>query len=236
MLGIGLAYVALGKMNIQEINWEVVINILLSWITSPALSIVLAIVFYKVFSRIASFLKSNAYRSEKIMKGLIIASLVFSAYSFGANDVGNATGVYYTVASKYIGTPDVSTRIMLALIGSIGIMIGGYTVGKRVINTVAYKINRLDLVTGLSAECSNALTIWIYTTIPYVLFGYGMPVSTTHASVSSIIGVGIAKNNGFKNINWGTVKDIVKTWILTLPVTASLSFILRLSIHYFLYI
>ncbi|RLG91213.1 MAG: inorganic phosphate transporter, partial [Thermoprotei archaeon] len=42
VLGIGLAYVALEKMSIQEINWEVVINILLSWITSPALSIVLA--------------------------------------------------------------------------------------------------------------------------------------------------------------------------------------------------
>ena len=236
VLGIGLAYVALGKMSIQEINWEVVINILLSWITSLALSIALAIIFYKVFSRIAMFLELKKYRSEAIMMGLIIASLVFSAYSFGANDVGNATGVYYTVASKYIGTPDVSTRIMLALIGSIGIMIGGYTVGKRVINTVAYKITRLDLVTGLSAEYSNALTIWIYTTIPYMYFGYGMPVSTTHASVSSIIGVGIAKNNSFKNINWNIVKDIVKSWILSLPITASLSFILRLGIHYFLYL
>ena len=236
VLGIGLAYVALGKMSIQEINWKVVTNILLSWVTSPALSIVLAIIFYKVFNKIALFLESRKYRSERIIRGLIIISLVFSAYSFGANDVGNATGIYYTIASKYIGTPDVSTRIMLALIGSIGIILGGYTIGKRVISTVAYKITRLDLLTGLSAEYSNALTIWIYTTIPYILFGYGMPVSTTHASVSSIIGVGIAKNNSFKNINWNTVKDIIKSWILTLPITVSLSFILRLGIHYFLYL
>ncbi len=236
VLGIGLAYVALGRMSIQEINWGVVTNILLSWVTSPALSIVLAIIFYKVFSKVALVLKSKNYESGKIMRFLIIASLVFSAYSFGANDVGNATGVYYTVALKYIRTPDISTRIMLALIGSIGIMIGGYTVGKRVINTVAYKITRLDLVSGLPAEYSNALTIWMYTTIPYIMFGYGMPVSTTHASVSSIIGVGIARDKSFKNINLKTVKDIIKSWLLILPITALLSFLLRLGIHYFLYL
>lgn len=209
---------------------------MLSWITSTALSIVLAIIFYKVFSRVALFLELKKYRSEAIMMGLIIASLVFSAYSFGANDFGNAIGVYYTVASKYIGTPDISTRIMLALIGSIGIMIGGYTVGKRVINTVAHKITRLDLVTGLSAEYSNALTVWTYTIIPCILFGYDILVSTTHAGASSIIGVGITKNKDFKNINWNTIRDVVKSWLLTIPITASLSFILRLGIHYFLYL
>jgi len=209
---------------------------LLSWITSTALSIVLAIIFYKVFSRVALFLELKKYRSEAIMMGLIIASLVFSAYSFGANDFGNAIGVYYTVASKCIGTPDISTRIMLALIGSIGIMIGGYTVGKRVINTVAHKITRLDLVTGLSAEYSNALTVWTYTIIPCILFGYDILVSTTHAGASSIIGVGITKNKDFKNINWNTIRDVVKSWLLTIPITASLSFILRLGIHYFLYL
>ncbi len=236
VLGIGLAYVALGRISIQEINWGIIINIVLSWVSSPALSILLAIIFYKVFSEAALVLESKKYKSEKMMRILITASLVFSAYSFGANDVGNATGVYYTIASKYVGTPDVSTRIMLALIGSMGIMIGGYTVGKRVINTVAYRITRLDLVSGLAAEYSNALTIWMYTTVPYMMFGYGMPVSTTHASVSSVIGIGIARDKSFKNINLETVKDIIKSWILTLPITALLSFLLRMSIHYLLYL
>ena len=115
-------------------------------------------------------------------------------------------------------------------------MIGGYTVGKRVINTVAHKITRLDLVTGLSAEYSNALTVWTYTIIPCILFGYDILVSTTHAGASSIIGVGITKNKDFKNINWNTIRDVVKSWLLTIPITASLSFILRLGIHYFLYL
>ena len=50
-----------------------------------------------------------------------------------------------------------------------------------------------------------------------------MPISTTHASVSSVIGVGIAKAGGVKGVDWKIVGYIVASWILTVPAAAIIS-------------
>ncbi len=227
VLGVGLSYVLIGRIGLNDIRWDIVIKILLSWVTSPLTSILLAALLYLLLYRFLAGYR----RAEKILRGLLIFSLVFSAYSFGANDVGNATGVYLVVTEKVLGLPDIHTRILLALIGSIGIALGGFTLGKRVISTVAYKVTRLEIITGASAELSNALVVWLFTTIPYMLFGYGLPISTTHASVSSIIGVGLARH-GLRGVNWRIVLEIILSWLLTLPITI----LLGLSLRYIIYL
>lgn len=214
VLGVGISYVFLGLIEVDDIRFDVLAKVIASWITSPILSILLAMLLYKVFVRLTQVF------SLQVFRWLLIGSLLFSAYSFGANDVGNATGVYFVVTSRYLGLPDLQTRLFLAILGSIGIALGAFTMGRRVIETVAYRITRLDYVTGVAAEYSNALVVWFFTTIPYMLFGFGMPISTTHASVSAVIGAGLAKTRGLRGINLRTVFFIVLSWILTLPVSA----------------
>ena len=225
VLGIGFAYMVL-KHQQTPINWDIVEKVVLSWITSPLLAIVLSMGLYLWFSRIALNLYNKGYNVDKIFKYLLLASLAFSAYAYGTNDVGNATGVYVTVISKLYGLPDMNTMFFLALLGSVGIALGAFTWGYRVIRTVGFEITRLDYVTGSAAGLSNALIVWVFSTVPKVLFGYGMPISTTHASVSSIIGVGIAKERSLKAINWKTVGIIIISWLLTVPIAASISFII----------
>lgn len=230
VLGIGLAYVYMGRITINDVKWSVVYTILTSWVLTPFLTIMLVIALYFVIDKLIYWLekiREGDNSIEKILKYLIIFSLAFSAYSFGANDIANATGVYLTITSRYFGIPDDLTKIFLAILGGLGIALGGFTLGKRVLTTVAFKITRLDLKTGLAAELSNALVVWLFTTIPYLLFGYGLPISTTHATVSSIIGVGIAKHKNLKNVNWRIVLLITLSWLLTLPVTITLSFTFR---------
>jgi len=123
----------------------------------------------------------------------MILTLLLSAYFLCTNDVANATGVYFFVTSEYLGLPDAHSMLILASMGAVGIIVGGWTIGRKVIDRVAYEITKLDCGTGIVAEASNSLTVWLFTTIPSLLIGYGMPISTTHASVSSIIGVDIAK-------------------------------------------
>ncbi len=231
VLGVGLAYAYLGYINTDDIRWGIVYNIVLSWITSPLISIFMAIILYFAFEKIILRLRVDNTRINNLLKALLISALMFSAYSFGANDVGNATGVYYTITSKYLGLPTIETKILLALIGTLGIALGGFTLGKRVVSTVAYKITKLDLISGIAAEYSNALTVWLFTTIPYQLLGYGMPISTTHASVSAIIGASIAKNRGLRGVNMRIVIFILLSWILTLPATISIAFIIRVVLQ-----
>ncbi len=205
ILGVGVGYALLGHIAFSDINWILVLKIVASWVTSPLISMIMAIGLYMYLSRkITKYTRTidGRIRIDRIIRYLLIASLAFSAYSFGANDVGNATGVYYTITSRIMGGTELETRVFLALLGSIGIALGAFTLGRRVIITVAYKITRLDLVSGLAAELSNALTVWLFTTLPYMLIGYGMPISTSYASVSSIIGVGIARNKSLKDVNW----------------------------------
>lgn len=158
----------------------------------------------------------------ELMSNLLIIALCFSAFAFGANDIANATGAFVTPTMAIAGAPTMEVMILLALLGSIGIAAGGLTWGYRVIRTSAFRVTRLDPLTGLAGEYSNALVIFLFTVVPYYLMGFGIPISTTHSSIGSIIGVGLA-SRGFGGVNKRTVGKILLTWGLTIPCVVMLS-------------
>ncbi len=228
VLGVGLAYMLV--YGYTSIKYEVVLKIVISWITSPISSILISALLYHTLSRVYGYLKMRNMSPDKVFKYLMILGLLFSAYSFGANDVSNATGVYVTflrISSSTTDGMDIGTAMMLAAVGALGIILGGFTVGEKVITTVAFKITRLDLISGVAGELANALVVWLFTTVPYILFGYGIPISTTHASVSAVIGVGLAKG-GLKSIDMPVILRIVTSWLLTVPLTAGIALSLRI--------
>ena len=232
VLGIGLIYTLLGYGG--SINVAVLVKVFLSWLTSPLGAIVLAAIFYKLFTNIAGRLARSGKNVNKIFRVVLICALAYSAYSFGANDVGNATGVYVTVVSVGgVSAPtfDLRTAFMLAALGALGISLGGFTLGKRVIKTIAFGITRLDYITGSAAGLANALVVWLFTTIPSIVWGWGMPISTTHASVSAVLGVGLAKY-GVRGVNWRTFIKILISWFLTVPITALFTMGLRAFLMY----
>ncbi len=223
VLGIGLFHTLLiGQA--EQIRWDVLVKVVASWITSPLGAMALAAVLYFPLARLMRHLMARGKNVDSVFKGILVGTLIASAYAFGTNDVGNATGVYVAVLSAS-GTEigfDYQTAVGLAMLGAAGIILGGFTLGRRVIRTVAYGITKLDYVTGAAAEASNALTVWLFTTVPAAVWGFGMPVSTTHASVSAILGVGLARH-GLKGVDWGLFGKILVAWLLTVPVAAALS-------------
>ncbi len=214
IVGVGLIHGYLLGVS-PRIDWSVVGKVVLSWITSPLGAMILASILYVFFLWISRFL-SKHYDAVKIFRVLLVATMAFSAYAYGANDVGNATGVYVTVVSSVFGVPDQKTMHLLAVLGGFGIMAGALLWGYRVIMTIGFKITRLDYVSGTAAELSNASIVYLFSLM-------GMPISTTHASVSSVIGVGIAREKGFKGIDWKMVGVIIAGWIFTLPIAAGLA-------------
>ncbi len=144
--------------------------------------------------------------------------------------MGNATGVFVTVMTRLGMSPEPRAMLMLAALGSVGIALGGFTWGYRVVRTVAYRVTRLDPYTGMAAGLGNALNVYLFTTVPYALIGFGMPISTTHSSVGSVIGAGLARG---RRVDKLTVALICASWVLTLPATAGLSFALYRLVHVF---
>jgi PiT family inorganic phosphate transporter len=204
----------------QSFETTVLIRILASWVISPLASIVLAYALYKVMTRGFRRFLVDARFTRAISIALIV-SLCFSAYSFGVNDVGNATGVYVAVTQDVAGLPDDTTMLLLAAFGALGIAVGGLTWGRRVIETVAFKIVRIDALSGLAAEMTNALVVYLFVTIPYAYLGYGLPVSTSIIGVGAIIGTAFARGRGL--VDKRTIGRLVITWVLTLPATTLLS-------------
>lgn len=221
---------ALGRLLVGDpvsINTRVLNTIFLSWVISPLAAAALSIPAYFMLERV---FKKSISKRDRASRVVVIALSAFSAYSFGANDVANATGVYVGAVSAYLGTPDLYTMRLLSLFSSVVIALGGIVMGRKVLVTLAYRITRLDILMAIAAGFANSFTVWLFTTIPYLLFGYGLPISTTYAAAGSIMGAAIAKNRGFKGVKVRQVVIIVVAWMLTLPIAASLG----LSIYYLL--
>lgn len=219
VLGVGLASILMTN-DWGLVNFSVVYKIVASWVISPAMTIPLATLLYLVFD----LLHRRGLICERTARGVAAGLVSFSGYSFGANDVANATGIYLAVTGSYLMASGLDSQILLALYGAAFIALGGIISGRRVVETMGYKITRLDTTSALSSSLATALSVWVFTTVPYMLTGYGMPISTTYTSVSSIIGVGIAKNKSVKRgINLKVVSMILTSWVLTLPVVSLIS-------------
>lgn len=159
---------------------------------------------------------------EKQFAYLQILSACFVAFAHGANDVANAIGpvaAVLDVIKNGITTNTLPTPSWLLALGGLGIVIGLATWGWRVIETIGKKITELTPTRGYTAEFSAATTILIASKL-------GLPISTTHCLVGAVLGVGLAR--GLRALNLGTLKDIVLSWVITLPASALLAISLYL--------
>ncbi len=166
--------------------------------------------------------KYGKFDTSRCLGYLILIALCFSALSFGANDMANATGVYVTPTERLVGTPTQSTMFFLSILGAAGIALGGFTWGYKVIAVSAYQVTHINLLNGAAAGYSNAITVFLFTVVPNFVLGFGMPISTTQAAIGSLIGVGIA-GKGLTGISKGVTGKIVAFWLATIPAVILIS-------------
>lgn len=156
---------------------------------------------------------------EKRFIPLQILSACLVAFAHGANDVANAIGpvaAVIGVLKTHTMTSQSTVPAWLLALGGAGIVIGLATWGWRVIETIGKKITELTPSRGFSAELGAAITILLASKL-------GLPISTTHALIGAVLGVGIAR--GIKALNLQIVKEIVVSWIVTIPLCALFSII-----------
>jgi len=163
---------------------------------------------------------------ERLFGFLQILSACYVAFAHGANDVANAIGpVAAALEIITSGTVNSTGSIppWLLAMGGLGIVIGLATWGWRVIQTVGKKITELTPTRGFSAEFGAAATILIASKL-------GLPVSTTHCVVGAVLGVGLAR--GLSALNLKTLREIVLSWVVTIPssalVTVLIFYLIRL--------
>jgi phosphate/sulfate permease len=153
---------------------------------------------------------------EKIFGYLQIVTACLMAFAHGANDVANAIGplsAAISVLSTGVLTEHTPVATWTLALGGVGIIAGLATWGWRVIETIGKKITELTPSRGFAAEFGAAVTI-------VMASGLGLPISTTHTLVGSVLGVGLAR--GIEALNLATMRDIVLSWLVTVPAGALL--------------
>jgi len=152
--------------------------------------------------------------AEAIFRRIQIGTSCYVALAQGANDVANAIGplavIYFLVKKGTIGAT-VPVPFFLLLFGGVGIALGISMGGARVIETVGSRITTLSNTRGFSVDFSAATTVLVASKL-------GLPVSTTHAAVGGVLGVGMAR--GFEAVNFGIIFKIMLYWVLTVPIAA----------------
>ncbi|MDO6619716.1 MULTISPECIES: inorganic phosphate transporter [unclassified Shewanella] len=162
---------------------------------------------------------------EKVFAILMVVTACCMAFAHGSNDVANAIGPLAAVVSVVNSGGEIGSKAALAWwilpLGAVGIVMGLAIFGKRVMQTIGKNITHLTPSRGFAAELAAASTVVIAS-------GTGLPISTTQTLVGAVLGVGMAR--GIAAINIGVVRNIVVSWVVTLPAGAALSILFFFTI------
>jgi inorganic phosphate transporter, PiT family len=154
-----------------------------------------------------------------------IATAAWLAFSHGTNDAQKSMGIItlVLVTGDLIGDFQVPLWVILACASAItmGILSGGW----RIVRTVGFGIYKIRPLHALNAQITAA----------GVIFGaalVGGPVSTTHVVSSSIMGIGASERP--RAVRWTKAKEILSTWLITIPGAAAVGIVTWFVVQIFL--
>ncbi|MGL5566320.1 MAG: inorganic phosphate transporter, partial [Plesiomonas sp.] len=152
---------------------------------------------------------------ERVFSVLMVITACAMAFAHGSNDVANAIGPLSAIVAVVSSGGELHNSSPIAWwilpLGAVGIVIGLALLGHKVMATVGTGITDLTPSRGFAAQFATATTVVIAS-------GTGLPISTTQTLVGAVLGVGFAR--GIAALNLGVVRNIVASWIITLPAGA----------------
>ncbi|MEM4255076.1 MAG: inorganic phosphate transporter [Candidatus Norongarragalinales archaeon] len=203
---VGAAGVALGE---KVLLLDGIGKVLVFMVVSPILGFIAAFLLALVVMRLSS--KTPPSKVNHWFQKLQLFSAFFYSVTHGTNDAQKTMGIItiLLVAGGFLSTFDVPLWVILAAHASISL--GTFFGGWRIVKTMAHKITSLKPYQGFCAETAGGIVL-------ANMAAFGIPVSTTHAIASSIMGVGATRSA--RSVRWGLSRKIVIAWIVTIPLSA----------------
>ncbi|MGA3279736.1 MAG: inorganic phosphate transporter [Smithella sp.] len=219
----GLIGAAVSKAGTSTLIWTGITKTTIFIVVSPAIGMVLGFAFMVLVMNLSHH--SNMAKSDKLFRKLQLFSAAVYSLAHGMNDAQKTMGIIaMALFSKGLlgKTFHIPLWVIIACYTmiSLGTMFGGW----RIVKTMGTKITKLRPMGGFSAEAAAACSI-IGASVA------GIPVSTTHTITGAIVGVGSTKR--LSAVRWGVAGNIIWAWILTIPVSATISAAIYFSIKFF---
>ncbi len=183
-----------------------VLGFAMGWVTSKAITLICK--------------RMDRRKTQGFFKGGQIVGGAAMAFMHGAQDGQKFMGVFMLGIALVQGRADQTTfdipvwlMALCSAVMALGTSIGGY----RIIKAVGMDMVKLEKYQGFAADMAGAGCLLISSVT-------GIPVSTTHTKTVAVMGVGAAKR--LSSVNWGVVKEMVLTWVLTFPGCGLIGFLM----------
>jgi PiT family inorganic phosphate transporter len=222
LIGASVVYYA----SVNAVLWDGVLQkIIIPIIVSPVLGFFAAFAIMKLVNNVFHYLSYG--RANSIFGRLQIISAAFVAFAHGNNDAQKTMGIItLALITGEILPADSGVPLWVKVTCALTMAAGTAMGGRKIIKTMGGGVTKLQPPGGFSAQTAAAAVIEFMTFL-------GAPISTTHVITSAVMGVGSAKR--ISAVKWGKAKDIVITWIVTLPACAliggGLSWLLGMILH-----
>jgi PiT family inorganic phosphate transporter len=228
----GLAGVVVVAAGANHVSWGFdellhghlsgVAKVIVALILSPLIGFWVGFALHKTMLMLLRGAHPSINRDLRHLQFVTSAGL---AFSHGANDAQKSMGILTLVLllGGFIPTFEVPFWVMLAcsLTITLGILSGGW----QIVRTLGFSIYKIRPIHALDSQMTSAAVIFSSSM-------FGAPVSTTHVVASSIMGIGASERP--KAVRWGKAREIVTTWLITIPGAALMSISCYLVVRAFI--
>ena len=173
---------------------------------------------------IAIFAKRRPAVVNRTFGRLSIISSAWLALTHGANDGQKTMGIIVLIlfSADLISEIHMPLWVIFAAASAMGL--GTFFGGYKVIKTLGLKITRLKPYQGFAAQTGGGVMLAIFAIL-------GIPASTTHAITGSVMGAGAARR--IRAVRWRVSRQIIFSWVITIPGAAGLAIAFTYIIHLF---
>jgi phosphate/sulfate permease len=193
-----------------HIDASKLVTIVECWVLCPLLSMALAFGIYRA-TRFTMRRIKWARRASRVLNWLVLTTSAYSAYSLGANNLGNAIGPIFS-----LGDCPIDMRI-LVVAGALSMAVGALVFGRGVAETVGKSIIPLDLHSAFAVQVSAAFGLHLFSML-------GIPVSTSQAIVGALLGIGLV--HGIKTVSRRKIYEVLIGWVAAPLFSGLVSFLL----------
>ena len=217
IMGAGIAGLGFEKLVFDGLT-KVLAGIVIAPIGGMIFGIALTGIIITIFAR-----RKPAVVNKTFGRLQIISSAWF-ALTHGANDGQKTMGIIVLILFSAGMIPELEMPLWVIFAAATAMGLGTFFGGYKVIKTLGVKITRLKPYQGFAAETGGGVMLAIFAVL-------GIPASTTHAITGTIMGSGAARRK--RAVRWKVSRQIIFSWVITIPGAAGLAIAFTFIIHLF---